>query len=181
GVTAATTSAQTFPDAAAAAAREVATLRVDAEDRAVTISARRAEPPRSTVLGKPKETIRLTPGVWDVAVLLRDETISETRIGLSPGESRVLSSVAQITPAVAALLPPHSGLPSLAAVMPSETIGPMQAAILPTLLPLLAVKPFDQQNNILRQFGELAIPRLPPPGDTPFAVAVAFDGPRRAA
>jgi Caspase domain len=58
GVTTAATSAQTFGEKTADN-QKATTLRVEAEDRAVTISVRRAEPPWSTVPGKPNEPIPL--------------------------------------------------------------------------------------------------------------------------
>jgi uncharacterized caspase-like protein len=163
-----------------------ATLHVVAADAVARIHLRRAEAPWEELDKEANTAIDLEPGVWDVMVKLGDETISATRVVLDRGEERTVQAVAQITPATAALLPPSAlqgpamGAPQT--VMPSETIGPMQGAILPTLLPLLALKPFDSQSTILHQFDHLAIPFITdadvPQGEVPFAIAFAAEGPR---
>ena len=65
------------------------------------------------------------------------------------------------------------------AITPSESIGPMQGAILPTLLPLLAVKPFDIDQRVLTRFDHLRIPARTAPLSGAVGLAVALDGPQK--
>lgn len=183
GLVTASRSARSQGTPGAAAAR----LRVEVADSAAGVRLRRAEHPWTVREHEPaNQALELEPGIWDVQTLLGDEVISATRVVLTAGQERVVSSVAQITPSLATLLPPQDPGASdetPRTVMPSETIGPMQGAILPTLLPLLALKPFDAQNVVLRQLGHLQIPLLDPgvlaAGMAPHcAVAVAMDGSR---
>ncbi len=125
------------------------------------------------------ETVQLLPGAWDVVVCLGAETIGATRVLLAAGEVQEVAAVAQITPATAALLTDAlAGGPAPERIMPSETIGPMQGAILPTLLPLLAVKPFDAAQSVLFSFDHLEVPTLGPAPEGTVALAVALDGVR---
>ena len=163
-----------------------ATLHVKTADALARLRLRRAEYPWTIVENQsPNVDFAIDDGVWDLEVLLGDQTIGATRMVLTDGERRVVSAVAQITPATAAVLPPGSGDSIGSAtprtVMPSETIGPMQGAILPTLLPLLALKPFDRENRILHQFGHLAVPLLDPGqpaahSPAPYAISIAVEG-----
>ena len=143
-----------------AAENKQAIIHVKAADGPTRVRLKRAEYPW-TVLPQaaPNMDIVLDPGAWDLQTTLGDEVISSTRLLLAPGERRTMASVAQISPLVASLLPPPHGAdddgpPEV--VMPSETIGPMQGAILPTLLPLLALKPFDTESTVLRRLAPIS-------------------------
>jgi hypothetical protein len=161
-----------------------AVLIVAAADVVARVRLRRAEAPWDEIEEAPNTPVQLKPGPWDVMVMVGDEMISATRVVLYQGERRTVQAVAQITPATAALLPPTSAVePDRATpttVIPSETIGPMQGAILATLLPLLALKPYDTNHLILGQFDHLGIPFLEGAsaheGDAALAVAVALEG-----
>ena len=159
-------------------------LSVQAADAPTRIHARRIEYPWTEMKGLlPNKEIELEPGTWEVQARIGDEVLSTERLILSGGQSRQLSLQAQVTPVLAELLPRtafESDVPET--VRPSESIGPMQAAILPTLLPLLAIKPYDYARQILRQFDHLNIPLLDPfflwaPWDGA-SVAIAFEGER---
>lgn len=168
----------------AATAGKMTCVRVQADDSAACVFLRRAEHPWTVREREPTNTdIEVEPGTWDVQTRIGDELISATRVVLAPGQTRVVTAVAQISPAVASLLPPRwpSGGDETPprTVMPSETIGPMQGAILPTLLPLLALKPFDPGGTVLRQLSHLQIPLHDPAAPTlepRCAVAVALEG-----
>jgi len=125
-------------------------------------------------------SIVLSEGLWRVEVMLGDEVIAVREEDLAAGNDYVVTATAQITPALAALLPDPAAAATAGPpgdLVPSETIGPMQGAILPTILPMLAVKPFDTQDAILHSFApRLAIPSVALETDAPAAVAVAFDG-----
>lgn len=162
---------------------EKATLIVTATDPGARVHLQRAEPPWEELDDAPNTKISVDPGVWNVTVLLGDQIISATRVVLSQAEVRTVRAVAQITPATAALLPrTTSALTAPETVTPSVTIGAMQGAILPTLLPLLGLKLYDREQRILYQFKHLDIPIVSadeiPEGKLPFAVAIAFEGPR---
>ncbi|MGE0747537.1 MAG: caspase family protein [Rhodospirillales bacterium] len=127
--------------------------------------------------------VALSEGLWRVEVMIGDEVIAMREEDLAAGNDYTVTATAQITPALAALLPEPQAAAAVAAssppgdLVPSETIGPMQGAILPTLLPMLAVKPFDTQEAILHSFApRLAIPSVALDTDAPAALAVAFDG-----
>jgi hypothetical protein len=156
----------------------MATLRVRSADSAARVRLRRAQAPWDEREATTDVAISIESGVWDVKVGFGDYTSSATRVVLGPGEMREIEAMAQITPTTAALLPPHMALANAASVMPSESIGPMQGAVLPTLLPLLALKIFDHNQQILRQFAHLRIPALSPAEWPlrPFAVALAREG-----
>lgn len=161
-----------------------ATLTVVATDAGARVRLQRAESPWDELEEQPNTPISLESGVWNVMVVLGDQTISATRVVLSAGEKRTTRAVAQITPATAALLPPIQGaVATPETVMPSETIGPMQGAILPTLLPLFALKLYDTGNIILHQFEDRHIPTVStdeiPSGEMPLAVAICIEGTRR--
>lgn len=159
----------------------LATLTVVATDPGARVRLQRAEPPWEEREEAPNTRIFVEPGVWNVMVVLGDQTISATQVVLSDREDRRVRAVAQITPATAAMLPPTQyAVAAPETVMPSETIGPMQGAILPTLLPLLGLKLYDTQNIILHQFEAMQIPSVSadeiPVGETPLAVAIAIEG-----
>lgn len=171
--------------AGAVVAPTTATLRVEASDLQAHVRLRLSQHPFTLIKrAQPNQNLTVAPGAWDVQVMLGDEVISAARVLLAAGECGVVTAVAQITPALASLLPPRPAgavdeRPT--SVMPSETIGPMQGAVLPTLLPLLALKPFDHNGVLLRQFSHLRIPQHgpgPPLSDSEprCAVAVALDG-----
>lgn len=155
----------------------LARLVVSAEP-AMRIRLRRAEHPWTIVDTVPNEEVEIEAGPWDVVVHIGDVGFAADRVLVAKGERRVLTAVAQITPATAALLPPERApVATPPYVTPSESIGPMQGAVLPTLLPLLAIKPFDDGNQMLRRFQHLAIPQLLFPEFEPVAgVAVALEG-----
>lgn len=125
--------------------------------------------------------ITIEAGLWRVEVLLGDEVIAVREEDFADSQRYEISATAQITPALMALIPPQAeGAEGPLSLMPSETIGPMQGAVLPTLLPMLALKPFDHAGVILNSFSpRLGIPSPPSwaAARSGVAVAVALDGP----
>lgn len=118
----------------------------------------------------------LEPGLWRVEVLIGNDVIAVHEEDLVAGQHYDVSPMAQVTPAAAALMAGEPDVPR-PTVAPSETIGPMQGAILPTLLPLLALRPFDTEGVVLqRMAGQLAIPLVPVVTAAPAALALALDG-----
>jgi len=160
-----------------------AILHVRAADGPVRVRLRRVEYPWTELPSlAPNEDMQLAAGTWEVRTMLGDEVISAARVLLASGERRIVSSVAQISPLVAMLLPPQNDAADAPDVVePSETIGPMQGAILPTLLPLLALKPFDASFEVLRRFAHLQVPQLDhavaASSEPPFCtLALAYEG-----
>lgn len=157
---------------------EPAFLTVEAVDPGARVLLSAPEGDGAPIEAQPGERVVLAAGAWDIRVELGGDTISETRVVLGPYERRVVTATAQITPALAALLPGDidtTGPPPVS-IMPSESIGPMQGAIMPTLLPVLALKPIDADDELLHQFAHLDIPpaRLDPNGL--LAIAIAHEG-----
>lgn len=130
----------------------------------------------------PLERVQVPAGLWRIDVRIGTDTISTCEEDLASGFQYEIIANAQVTPALAALMAP--GEAYRAAAFPqrdlvvSETIGPMQGAILPTVLPLLAIKPFDRNNGILKSFAPRL--RIPPYAQAhspnPAALAIAFEG-----
>lgn len=125
----------------------------------------------------------LDEGMWRVEIRLGTDIIGMHEDDFAAGEDYTISANAQVTPALASLLPDPAEEAQLAAtaphrvLQPSETIGDMQGAILPTILPLLALKPLDVANQVLTSFApRLQIPLIPQQTPTPLALALAFDG-----
>lgn len=125
----------------------------------------------------------LAEGMWRVEIKLGTDIIGVHEGDFAAGEDYTISANAQVTPALASLLPDPAMEAQLAAtaphrvLQPSETIGAMQGAILPTILPLLALKPLDVANQVLTSFApRLQIPLIPQQTPTPLALALAFDG-----
>jgi hypothetical protein len=131
----------------------------------------------------PDTAVAVSPGLWRIEVLLGDTLVSVREDDFAEGRSYEVSATAQITPAMAALMPDPEAAVRQAAENPpanlslSESAGPMQGAILPTLLPALALKPLDVNNAVLSSFSpNLGIPLHLAATDSPGAVALAFDG-----
>jgi hypothetical protein len=170
----------------------VARLTVGARDPGLTVHLIRIAAPWEQVHAAPNEPLGVAPGPWEVLLRLGPDTVAATRIVLGDGEERTVAAVAQITPVTAALLPPDTqNAYAPETVSFAEKIGPVQAAILPTLLPLLALKPFDTQQYFASTLQHLSVAVLgngPPPlmdhfepfllgiGAPPFSVTIAFDG-----
>lgn len=131
----------------------------------------------------PNIPVTLSEGLWRIEIRIGCDVIGVHENNFAAGERYTIAATAQVTPALAALLPDPAQEASLAArqphsvLMPSETIGPMQGAILSTLLPLLALKPLDEGDRVLCRFAhQLGIPVIGRQTQIPLAVALAFDG-----
>jgi hypothetical protein len=168
---------------------EPAQITVEARDPGAHVRLVRLSGGRVQIEGEPGRPLVVAPGVWRVEVLLLDEVIAATEEDFGPGEVCIVAAAAQITPALAALLPDPEAEARRAAdrppseLVPSESIGPMQGAILPTILPLLALKPYDKQDRVLNSFSPrlgippVTLPEPHSPWDGALAGAIAFDGP----
>lgn len=157
----------------------VASILVRSADEAATVTLTRVDGPWQERVGTANAEIGVEPGAWDIRVWLGAEVTSAARVVVAAGERREVEATAQLTPALASLLRPHMLPPAATeagAVTPSETIGPMQGAILPTLLPLLALKPFDEENHLLQGFDGLDIPKAPFGSAGSFGAAIALEG-----
>jgi Caspase domain len=156
---------------------------VQAIDPGATVRFTRLTGGKEERAAKPNEAVSLSEGLWRIEILIGSDVIGFHEEDLAAGEHYTIKASAQITPALAALLPNPRLAATQAAtdpqpdLVPSEAIGPMQGAILPTLLPMLALKPLDRLGLILRNFApRLQIPVVDQRSDSPAAVALAFDG-----
>ncbi|HVT29836.1 MAG TPA: caspase family protein [Lacipirellulaceae bacterium] len=160
------------------------TLTVRAIDPGASVRLTRLSGGREQRIEPVNERIPMAEGLWRVEIMLGDEVIAVREEDIASGQDYEVSATAQITPALAALLPHPEQAASEAVTnprlsyTPSESIGPMQGAILPTLLPMLALKPFDARNAVLQSFSpRLKIPLSAAHSKAPASFAVAFDGP----
>jgi hypothetical protein len=158
-------------------------LTVKAIDPGVTLHLTRLTGSHEERDEKPNSPIVLAEGVWRVEIRIGRDVIGIFEDNFASGGEYVLEAKAQVTPALAALLENPGPEAELAAsnprpdLIPSESIGPMQGAILPTLLPLLALKPLDHNNQLLSSFSpRLHIPPLVQQSPVPLMMALAFDG-----
>ena len=155
---------------------------VKAIDPGVTLHLTRLTGGRDVRDERPNVPITLIEGVWRIEIRIGQDVIGIFEENLVAGRHYVVEAGAQITPALAALLadPEDEAIRAAesprADLMPSETLGPMQGAILPTLLPLLALKPLDHDNQILSGFSpRLNIRPRQQRSPVPLLVALALD------
>jgi hypothetical protein len=159
------------------------TLTVRTIDPGATVHLTRLTGGNDERVEHPNVPIGLSEGIWRIEIRIGKDVIGFYEDDFAAGEHYDIVATAQVTPALAALMPDPTGEANRAANHPrpdlivSQAIGPMQGAILPTLLPLLALKPLDHENNILNSFAPLGIPRHEQRTSHPVAVALAFDGP----
>jgi hypothetical protein len=168
--------------------KQTADLAVEASDPGARVRLTRLSGGRGIIVGNPGQVFSVAPGLWHIDVLIGDDVVSSAEEDLAAGDICSVEAAAQITPALAALMPEPEREAGVAAssppriLVPSESIGPMQGAILPTLLPLLAIKPYDHEQRVLQSFSprlqipRLELPELHGPWDGLVAAAVAFDG-----
>ena len=172
---------QAAPTPSDVPASPTARVLIEAIDPGAAIRLLRLNGQRLQLDARPDVWTELDPGLWRVQVLIGDDIIASADEDFAANTSYRVTVSAQITPALAGLLADSGTVPEsrtpVPTLQPSESIGPMQGAILPTLLPLLALKPIDQNGLVLQSFSSnLGIPLHPLATDAPAAVAIALDG-----
>jgi uncharacterized caspase-like protein len=121
--------------------------------------------------------LQLPVGSYRVRFRLGTDVFNETEVYVKAGELVVALPRVAAPPLVREALQLQESLPSAAVV--SESIGDIQAGLLQTMLPLIAIKPFDTQNEILHQFTGLIEPQsAQQSGMHPLSVVIAIDGDR---
>ncbi len=133
------------------------------------------EPPYHSFLGAGELTETVPPGPYRVVFRLGPEAFNETEIYVSAGEELEVRPTLAATPLIREALALREELP--ATTMVSESIGAMQAGILQTVLPIVAIKPFDLQRQFFRGFDGL-VDLVDPEelGLSSFSLVVALDG-----
>ena len=117
----------------------------------------------------------MSPGPYRVEFRLGPDVFSRQELFLRADEHLTVQPLAAITPLLAETVAGGTGAPSVLVV--SETIGSIQAAVLPTLLPMIAIKPFDLKNEVFQRFNGLF-----PAADAaqfdnrPLSLVLAIDG-----
>ena len=120
--------------------------------------------------------VEVPPGYYRVSFRLGTELFSVTDLEVTLGADITVKPTVARSPLLEELLGATAAAEN---IVISEHIGPIQATVLPTMLPILAVKPFDRTGALLGQFPRL-VPDLDPAeyGDRPLAVVLAVEGER---
>ena len=114
-------------------------------------------------------------GSYRLRFRLGTDVFNEAELYVKAGETVKVSPTIAAPPLVREALEMQEHLPPTTVI--SESIGDIQAGLLQTMLPLIGVKPFDIQNEILHQFAGLVEPRRPEAFDMhPLSVVIAVDG-----
>jgi hypothetical protein len=152
----------------------VAVIDAVAEEPETVIEMAGLDPPYRSMSATGRAEESVPPGSYRVRFRLGSEVFSEVEVDLAEGERKLVRPTIAASP----LLHEAIGQPADAErVVVSETIGPMQAAVLPTMLAIVAIKPFDETNELFGQFDGLVQPRTAADyGDRPFSVVVAVEG-----
>jgi hypothetical protein len=159
----------------------LATLTVNARDPSLELTAKRRGASEAPLRLSANTPIQLQPGLWGVEARLGDELAGSSDVDLAAGSKAVLQVVGSLPAAfrdsewtMGAHTRPTRQVPFLEV---SERMGPIQAGFLPSILPLLALRPFDRGGSL----GRLRTTGLKPISDaqmgrSPVGVAVALDG-----
>jgi uncharacterized caspase-like protein len=114
-------------------------------------------------------------GSYRVCFRLGVDVFNEATLYVKAGETISVSTTVDAPPLVREALNLPAKLPQLTQI--SESIGDIQAGVLQTMLPLLGVKAFDVDNEILHQFTGLVEPLNPEYFHLhPLSVVIAIDG-----
>jgi hypothetical protein len=135
-------------------------------------------PPRTGPAGEP---LAVEPGAWLVELRLGRWVAGALEVELVAGRHLMLTARAEVTPAAAVLLPVE-GRERPERVERIAGTGPMQGAVLATLLPQLALKPFDIAGTVLPELTQFRWPAAVPAeaSSAPLGLAVAVEGTRQA-
>lgn len=119
----------------------------------------------------------VSPGPYRVQFRLGPDVFSRQELFVRADEHLTVQPLAAITPLLVETVAGGTRAPT--ALVVSETIGSMQAAVLPTLLPIVAIKPFDLRNELFHQFNSLfPIPLVDASqfDNRPLSLVLAIDG-----
>ena len=117
---------------------------------------------------------RLLPsGAYQVRFRLGNEVFSQTIIDLDSDLAVTVDASAGVSPLVEDTIGSQERGSS---VFISESMGPLQANILPTMLAVMGIKPFDQ-DQVFHHFSGMIGSRLPEEfGDRPLSMVIAIEG-----
>lgn len=167
-----------------ASATSASWIEIESDDQSVTFSARMHGTSSPAIALRPiyRNGLRwpeLEPGLWNIVAELAGEQLGSTDIDLPPKVQVTLRLLASMPTALRSerWSPAASTATSVEspALRLSETMGWIQGAVLPSLLPLVALKAFDE--SVLEN---LRTPwlrsRTVKRDQTPISVALALDG-----
>ena len=117
----------------------------------------------------------VAPGSYRLQFRLGPDVFSQQEVFLRAAEHVTVEPPAAVTPLLRETVVGTGEAPAWLQV--SESIGPMQAGVLTTLLPIIAIKPFDLAKNLFGQFRDLFDP-IPATEfqNRPLSVVLAIDG-----
>ncbi|HEY1337676.1 MAG TPA: caspase family protein [Bryobacteraceae bacterium] len=132
-------------------------------------------PPYETWEGVQRLHQTVKPGSYKVTFRLGPEPFSQREIFVRENERIVVSPAAAVTALLRETVAPEPVPPG--DVVVSESIGPMQGALLATVLPLVAIKPFDFANQVFHRFDNLVPSKELGDFDfRPLSIVLAIDG-----
>jgi hypothetical protein len=117
----------------------------------------------------------LPSGPYWISFRLGDQPFSQGDIYLLPGQEAVVRPAIAFTPLVSEALGLSTTLPRT--VQLSETLGDLQAGLRDLMLPMIALKPFDQSDEYFGHFYDL-VDKAPPnsTGEPWLSIVLAVDG-----
>jgi hypothetical protein len=117
----------------------------------------------------------LPSGPYRISFRLGDQIFSQGDVYLMPGQEAVVKPGISYTPLVGEVLGVHEHLPETVQI--SESLGDLQAGLRDIILPMVGLKPFDQNDQFFGRFGDL-VDKAPPnrTGKPWLSVVVAVDG-----
>lgn len=151
---------------------EVGRIEARTLEPTATIDIERLESPYVAMSAVGEMAAAVPPGPYSVRFRLGERVFSEKTVYVGEGEVAEVTAQAEASP----LLAEANAYQGSERVEVSEGLGAMQSAILPSVLPLLAVKPFDAMGEILPRFPDLDLRRAAEFREHPLSVVVAIDG-----
>jgi hypothetical protein len=122
--------------------------------------------------------VDVEPGLYDIRFKLGPEVYSRTNVEASPGRVTFVEATAGASPLIFETMPERftnaSGFTPTGQI--SESIGDLQGGVAATLLPALAMRPFDRNDQFLSHFPvDIRVPQEMWP-ERPLSVVVGIDG-----
>ena len=153
------------------------TVLAKAAEPQVTIELEGLEPPyrRWTAVQSLNESVPTGP--YHIRFRLGPDVFNEQEIYVQSGEQVEVEPTVAVTTLLREALGFREEVPPT--TMISESIGEIQSGLLQTMLPIIGIKPFDINDQLLHQFGNLFDPVDPEEFDLrPISIVIAVDGNR---